>query len=104
MNIRISRNSCGAVCFLMLLAIAISSNVLTEQVASSDTSPLNGYTVTPFAIPAKVQTVHLIDLNADARQDFNFPKSFVSCTKIQMDLTCRSINPFPSQRDSPFGT
>ena len=60
----------------MLLAIALTSNVLTEQVESSNTSPLNGYGVTPFAIPANVNTVHLIDLNADARQDFilEFPE------------------------------
>lgn len=54
----------------MLFLIAAVPSVYSDQAASSSPSTLNGYAIAPFSIPANVHTVHLIDLNADTRQDF----------------------------------
>lgn len=65
-----SFNSSCTRCLAILLLIAAVPSVRSDQVPSSSLSSLDGYAITPFSIPANVNTVHLIDLNADTRQDF----------------------------------
>lgn len=54
----------------MLFVTASMSSVHSEQATSSNSNLLTGYSISPLAIPVNVNTVHLIDLNADTRQDF----------------------------------
>ncbi|MCY3885857.1 MAG: hypothetical protein OXG24_13200 [Gammaproteobacteria bacterium] len=56
-------------CLVLILTTALVSAVNSEEPIPKSISPLNGYAISPFSIPIDAETVYLIDLNADQRQD-----------------------------------
>ena len=54
---------------LLLLAVALAPYAHSEQQGLKSTEMLNGYVSIPFSIPVDIEKIHLVDLNADTRQD-----------------------------------